>query len=76
MLDRKLQKEIQLELRKAYPDVANTDSFLDVNEKANQMNLYYLAEHGLIEPGAQRRSMKGSPQILTAQITADGLDLS
>lgn len=74
MLNRELQREILTKLREAYPEVADLSSFLDITNRNNQANLFYLAEHNLIAPEAMRRAMGVPRQMLTAQITAEGLD--
>jgi hypothetical protein len=74
MLDRDLQREILLRLREDYPDVVEIQQFLDSNEQRVQANLFYLEEHRLILGGAKRNVMGVPPQMLTAKITADGLD--
>ena len=75
MLNRDLQRKILTSLRETYPDVLDLRSFFDLTDRNTQANLFYLAEHNLITPVAQREGMPGVPsQIFSAQITAEGLD--
>jgi hypothetical protein len=74
LLDRELQKKILESLRKVYPEAGDVSSFLDVSDQKHQANLFYLEEHGLIESGVVRNAMNVPRQMLTARITANGLD--
>jgi len=65
---------ILLKLREAYPDAAELSAFLNTADQNTQANLYYLAEHGLVVAEAERKLLSGPQQMLTARITADGLD--
>lgn len=74
LLDRELQKLILESLREVYPEASEVDSFLNVTDIKHQANLFYLKEHGLLESEAVRNAMNAPRQMLTARITANGLD--
>ena len=63
-----------VKLRDAYPEFVEIGQFLGVADRTNQANLFYLAEHHLIKPEAERTVFGVPRQMLTAQITAQGLD--
>ena len=74
VLDRQLQLQILNRLHDEYPEFVEVNKFLDANDRKIQANLFYLAEHGLIEPGAIREAF-GVPRMMTlAKITSRGLD--
>jgi len=74
MLDRELQNRILTSLSEAYPNECEVSSFLDATNNKDQANLFYLEEHGLIESCAVSNGLNSSKQMLSAQITAHGLD--
>lgn len=73
-LDRGLQLQILTVLRDEYPEFGEIDKLFETDEKKIQVNLFYLAEHGLIEPSAIRNGFGVPRMMLLAKITADGLD--
>lgn len=74
-LDRKLQLALLTTLREHYPEVGIIDDLFNTDDYAQlQGNLTYLEEHGLIEPEAISRGTGVPRAILTAKITAQGLD--
>jgi hypothetical protein len=75
MLDRELQRELLTKLREAYPEVLDLSALARYDEVHLHKNAFYLVEHGLVEPVAQRKDVMGAPSmILVARITAEGLD--
>lgn len=73
-LDRDLQLHILTVLRDEYPEFGDINILFVVDEKKIQVNLFYLAEHGLIEPSAIRDAYGAPRMMLLAKITANGLD--
>jgi hypothetical protein len=73
-LDRELQLKILTDLREEYPEFGELDKLFDANDKKIQVNLFYLAEHGLLEPSAIREALGVPRMMLLAKITAEGLD--
>ncbi|MGH9869712.1 MAG: hypothetical protein ACREAA_16305 [Candidatus Polarisedimenticolia bacterium] len=75
MLDRDLQRELLTKLREAYPEFLDLSTHERFKETDLHKNAFYLVEHGLVEPVAQRIDVMGAPSmIFTARITAQGLD--
>jgi len=73
-INRELQKTILLKLRDIYPLVGEIDKLFEANDQKLQTNLFYLVEHDLIESEAVRNVYPMPRQIMTAKITARGLD--
>lgn len=71
-IDRKLQKEILLKMREAYPLSVNF-SDLPGQDQEKIANLYYLCGHGLCQYNG-RISVDGFFQHGNAEITVSGLD--
>lgn len=74
VLDRQLQLQILNRLRDEYPEFMEINKFLDANDKKIQANLFYLAEHNLIEPSAIREAFGVPRMMMLAKITSRGLD--
>jgi hypothetical protein len=70
----RLQKTILLKLRDIYPEVGEINKLFEPNDQKLQTNLFYLVEHDLIESEAVRNAYPMPRQIMTAEITARGLD--
>lgn len=74
MLDRALQREILTTLAPLYPQAASMQiSFTDIPHQALVVNLYYLAEHGLVTLRSNETQAR-EIYLHSAQITAAGLD--
>jgi hypothetical protein len=74
-LDRALQLSILEDLRQTYPSERDRSELRGEDHEDLQGNLFYLEEHGLIEAMAKMgRNTTGNPTIITAFITAKGLD--
>jgi len=74
ILDRSLQLEILTTLRNVYPDEIETQNIQCSGSEYYQQNLFYLFEHQLIRAGTVRDVFGAEKQIITAAITAKGLD--
>lgn len=74
IIDRELQRGLLDKLAGAYPEELNIEP-LGLPEPAASANLKYLAEHGLVTLLARTADLVGvSYQVLSAEITAKGLD--
>lgn len=75
-LDRALQQRTLEFLREHYPDEIELSELEGYQNDSQFMgNMFYLEEHGLIQAPAKRTGIYGLPsEIVTAKITADGLD--
>ena len=74
-LNRHLQLEILILLSDMYPEMAVIEKLPCFSENNSfSANLFYLTEHNLIEHGALREAFGVPITILTAKITAQGLD--
>ncbi len=71
--DKQLQLEILKAFRDVYPAVLVTYKIKAYKENEHFMaNIFYLEEHNLLEGVARRNTVP--PEIVTAKITAEGLD--
>lgn len=75
-LNRSLQRTILEQLRTAYPSIVDCQVLPEFDrDGAFQSNIFYLEEHHLIQSVAKSDKVCGRPpMILTAKITAAGLD--
>jgi len=72
MLDRNIQREMLMSAREDYPDAYPAEA-LQIPREVLNVNLFYLAEHGLVN--ARWFSALGDPrQAHSFTITAKGLD--
>lgn len=71
-VERELQRALLEYLRQYYPKAAFLNEAPGHDTQDFMGNLFYLHEHGLIQPQAMRNTT--NPEIITATITAKGLD--
>jgi len=73
-LDRNMQLIILTTLSQEYPNEMIVKNIPESSSDNFQANLFYLSEHNLIKPVAVSKTLSSPTYMITAKITAEGLD--